>query len=209
MSIHKNIYIVLTANETLFSTVIGWFTRAPLNHASLAFDGQLREVYSFGRKKAHNPFIGGLIRENFRDSFYRDSECAIFQLKVTSEEYDRMYSLVQSMMSEQERYKYHLLGLLGVLLNVRLEREDAYFCSQFVASVLEQGECSPVAKPACFVRPDDFSAALRTRRIYKGKLVPFVRNAQGSSWREPEERRYAMAGAQRLFSFTQKRAKGM
>lgn len=51
MHVRKNIYIVLTGTGTAFSGLIKWFTKAELNHASIAFDRGLQEVYSFGRKK--------------------------------------------------------------------------------------------------------------------------------------------------------------
>lgn len=51
MTVNRDIYIVLTGTGTAFSGIIKWFTKAELNHASIAFDSELREVYSFGRKK--------------------------------------------------------------------------------------------------------------------------------------------------------------
>lgn len=51
MTANRDIYIVLTGTGTAFSGIIKWFTKAELNHASIAFDSELREVYSFGRKK--------------------------------------------------------------------------------------------------------------------------------------------------------------
>lgn len=59
----NEIFIVLTETGTLFSQTIKWFTKAPLNHASLSFDGELKEVYSFGRKKVNNPFVGDSLKK--------------------------------------------------------------------------------------------------------------------------------------------------
>ncbi|MEK3673463.1 hypothetical protein [Paenibacillus sp. FSL R10-2771] len=175
MTANRDIYVVLTGTGTAFSGIIKWFTKAELNHASIAFDSELREVYSFGRKRVHNPFIAGLIHENFIHPFYSSADCAIYQLRVSSEEYDTMYNHVQGMMQNQERYKYHLLGLVGVLLNVRIDREDAFFCSQFVASVFEETAVHPVAKPSCFVTPDDFASSLCAHKIFSGKLSYYMR----------------------------------
>lgn len=54
MTSKKDVYIVLTGTGTAFSGFIKWFTKADLNHASIAFDSELREVYSFGRKNAQS-----------------------------------------------------------------------------------------------------------------------------------------------------------
>lgn len=174
MTPKKDIFIVLTRTGTAFSGVIRWFTKADLNHASIAFDSELREVYSFGRKNNNNPFIAGLIRENFIDSFYNGADCAIYRLRVSTKEYDTMHNHVIGMMENQERYKYHLLGLVGVLLNIKIDREDAYFCSHFVASLFEDIGFQPVNKPSCFVTPEDFALSLYTHKIFSGKLSYYL-----------------------------------
>ncbi|ULO06448.1 hypothetical protein H1230_26080 [Paenibacillus sp. 19GGS1-52] len=181
MTLQKDIYVVLTGTGTAFSGVIRWFTRADLNHASIAFDSELREVYSFGRKRRHNPFVAGLIQENFIDSFYSDADCAVYLLRVSAKEYDTMYDHVQGMMQNQERYKYNLLGLVGVLLHIKIDREDAYFCSHFVASVFEETKVQPVDKPSCFVTPEDFALSLCAYKIFSGKLSYYLGRAELTS----------------------------
>ena len=178
MTLKKDIYIVLTGTGTAFSGVIRWFTKADLNHASIAFDSQLREVYSFGRKKTNNPFIAGLIQENFIDPFYSGADCAVYRLKVSCEEFNMMHDHVSGMMQNQERYKYHLLGLVGVLLNIKIDREDAYFCSHFVASLFEDTDYQPVNKPSCFVTPEDFALSLCPHKIYSGKLSYYLHRTE-------------------------------
>ncbi|WP_410513896.1 hypothetical protein PaeBR_05600 [Paenibacillus sp. BR2-3] len=183
MTPKKDIYIVLTGTGTAFSGMIRWFTKADLNHASIAFDSELREVYSFGRKKMNNPFVAGLIQENFVDPFYSGTDCAIYHLRVSNQEFDMMHSHVTGMMQNQERYKYHLLGLVGVLLNIKIDREDAFFCSYFVASLFEETELQPVDKPSCFVTPEDFALSLCPHKIYSGKLSYYLRGADSHSAR--------------------------
>lgn len=170
----KDIYIVLTGTGTLLAKVIKWVTKAPLNHASLAFDPSLHEVYSFGRRQIHNPFSGGLIRENMHSPLFHTAECAIYRCSISLEEHKHMYQLVQRMMSHQYRYKYNMLGLLGVLIKKEFNREDAYFCSQFVAYVLEQSNLHLVNKPAYLVEPCDFAKSPRLEEVYKGKLKHYL-----------------------------------
>jgi hypothetical protein len=168
------IYIVLTGTGTLFSNTIKWFTKAPLNHSSISFDRDLSEVYSFGRKKVNNPFIGGLVKENFKDPFYHQAECAVYRCLVGAYNYTKMYDHVSEMMNNRERYKYHLLGLVGVLINKQIRREDAFFCSHFVASVLEKTNAFPLNKPSYFVTPADFEYFLSSQEIYRGKVSGYL-----------------------------------
>ncbi|MFC4597833.1 hypothetical protein [Cohnella hongkongensis] len=170
----NEVYIVLTATGTLFSETIKWFTKAPLNHASIAFDPELNEVYSFGRKKLRNPFFAGFIQENFKHPFYGQASCAVYRIRVGERGFEQARRLIGEMKQNPERYKYHLLGLIGVLLRRRIPRENAYFCSHFVASVLERCGCRPVDKPACFITPGDFEQSLSGEQIYRGTIAGYL-----------------------------------
>lgn len=59
----KQVYILLTNTGSLLTKLIKIYTKKPYNHASIAFDRNLSEVYSFGRKAARNPFIGGFVKD--------------------------------------------------------------------------------------------------------------------------------------------------
>ncbi|KKO53071.1 hypothetical protein [Paenibacillus sp. DMB20] len=181
MYTEQDIWIVLTGTGTWFSRMIQCFTNAPLNHASIAFDPELREVYSFGRKQANNPFNGGLVRENLRAPFFCSSESAIYRCRVSSEDYQRMYNLVKEMMRDQDRYKYNLLGLLGILFRVHIDRADAYFCSHFVATVFERAGLRPVNKPPHLVTPEDFSNSPQLHEIYRGPLHGYLTDITSST----------------------------
>lgn len=178
----QNIWIVLTNTGTWFSRMIQCFTNAQLNHASIAFDSDLHEVYSFGRKQANNPFIAGLVRENLRAPFFRNSECAVYRLRVSSHDYQCMYNLVIEMMRNQDRYRYNLLGLLGILFRLHIDRADAYFCSHFVATVLERAGLNLVDKPPHLVTPEDFSNSSQLIEVYQGSLQGYLKNIADSSF---------------------------
>src|SRR5690606_5219823 len=137
MTSTKTVYIVLTDTGTLFTKTIKAFTQKPYNHASIAFDRRLQDVYSFGRKKLTNPLRGGLIKENYDDHFYRQTQAAIFACTLNQHDYDNIYRRVQRMYRHPHKFKYNLLGLFGILFHKRIERAHAFFCSQFVAHLFE------------------------------------------------------------------------
>jgi len=170
----EEIYIVLTATGTWFSETIKMFTRAPLNHASISFDEELNEVYSFGRKKLNNPFSSGFIQEDFENPFYDRAPCAVYRIRVGELAYERMRRQAHDMRNNPERYKYDLLGLFGVLLRKRIPRRNAYFCSSFVASMLERQFGGLLGKPSYFVTPADFEAAFAANEIYRGTLSGYL-----------------------------------
>lgn len=46
----QSVFILLTNTGTFLTRVIKSYTRAPYNHASISFNRELSELYSFGRK---------------------------------------------------------------------------------------------------------------------------------------------------------------
>ncbi|WP_028609350.1 hypothetical protein [Paenibacillus harenae] len=168
------IYVLLTHTGTLFSRTIQLYTKDRVNHASIAFDRDLTEVYSFGRKNPNNPFIAGFVKENVRSEFFKHSTCALYKCEVSQNAYLNIRKQIHHMEQNQDRYKYNLFGLLGVMFNIEIEREHAYFCSQFVASVFEQGGVSLVNKPPLFVTPGDLENASKLELVYNGKLQSYT-----------------------------------
>lgn len=172
----KKVYIILTDTGTLFTRCIKLFTRKPHNHASISFDPQLNEVYSFGRRKPSNPFIGGFVKENVQHDFFRNSRCIIYSISVTEAQYEKMKNKIEQMEIEQRNYRYNLLGLLFILFKIQYNRKNAYFCSQFVASILHDSGVLLFNKPPCLITPYDLLDEYKMERVYEGKLhlYPFT-----------------------------------
>ena len=168
------IYIMLSNTGTLLSKAIGMYTRKELNHTSIAFDEELKEVYSFGRKNKHNPFIGGFVQENVSKGLFKDATCAIYKCNVTLQEYNRMRDKISRIEQQKEMYKYNLIGLFGVAMKIRLERERAFFCSQFVATIINECENSRLDIPPYFVQPYHFAQHPSLQLIYCGDLQEYL-----------------------------------
>lgn len=175
------IYIILTDTGTLLSKMIGVYTKYPLNHTSVSFEKNLQTVYSFGRKKPHNPFIGGFVKENLQDAFFKGAYCEIYSCSITPIQYELMQSYINQIEEEQKKYKYNLLGLLGIPLNKNIKRKNALFCSQFVAATFNYGGISIVNKPANFTMPRDFAETTNLNLLYAGLLRGYLANSPENS----------------------------
>jgi hypothetical protein len=82
----RYVYILLTDTGTLFTKSIKTYTKAPYNHASISFDRDLNDMYSFGRKNPNNPIHGGFVKEDiFTGTYskYPETTCVIYKLEVT------------------------------------------------------------------------------------------------------------------------------
>lgn len=178
----KKVYIILSNTGTLFSKAIGLYTRKELNHTSIAFDEELNEMYSFGRKSSHNPFNGGFVRENPVEGLYQKATCAIYECEVTASEYMRMKNKITQMEQHKQMYKYNLIGLVLVAMNIEMERKHAFFCSQFVATIISECPSSRLQVAPPLAQPHHFEQLPALTLKYKGNLQTYV-----SSKREIEE----------------------
>ena len=166
----KKIYLLLTDTGTILNRLIKSYTKKPYNHASIAFDEDLTEVYSFGRKTARNPYIGGFVREDIHSVLFNEAGCAIYSLTITNDDYKKMYQYIQDIELKKELYRYNFIGLFGVLLNMQIKRKNAFFCSQFVASVLKESNVFNFEKDLFFVEPSDLPHSANFELIYEGRL---------------------------------------
>ena len=169
----KKVYILLTDTGTLFTKTIKLYTGTPYNHASIAFDENLKEVYSFGRKRPTNPFIGGFVKENIKEGLFKNATCAVYSLTNNEKEYNSMRRYIKQIEAEKEKYRYNLIGLFAVMLNKRLNRKNAFFCSQFVASVLKKSDSIDFSIPPSLVTPHDLQLVEKSELIYQGMLKDY------------------------------------
>src|SRR5699024_8190162 len=108
-------YFLFTDTGTNLAKLINFFTGQQLNHVSISFDNELREVYSFGRKKPKNPFIGGFVKEDIQSDFLKNSDCAVYVYPISENDYRKIMQEIRSVAKDKDAYKYNIIGLLGVL----------------------------------------------------------------------------------------------
>ncbi|MGN7762371.1 hypothetical protein [Paenibacillus sp. 22594] len=172
-----SVYILLTNTGTLFTKLIQGYTKAPYNHASISFDRELTELYSFGRKNPSNPLNGGFVHEDLRTgtfSKYPNTTCVIYELHVSGREVEKMRRVLHIFIRSRQKYLYNMLGVIGIALKEPVEFSNSYFCSQFVAEILDRSGIKLWNKLPALVTPDDFRQSDRLELIYQGKLSEYV-----------------------------------
>lgn len=169
----KKVYILLTDTGSFLTKVIKCYTKNPYNHASISFDAELSEVYSFGRKTARNPFCGGFVKEDTKAGLFVQATCAIYSLTVSEAQIVKMKKYIKEIEGQKEDYRYNFLGLFGFMLNNPIERGKAFFCSQFVASVLEEGNTIDFNKQLSLIAPNDLQELEEIEFVYEGNLKTF------------------------------------
>ena len=168
------VYLLLTDTGSLLSQTIKRFTQQKYNHCSLAFDLELNQTYSFGRKQPWNPINGGFVQENIHSDFFLTSDCTVYSLTVTEEQRDKMISFIEKTRLQEQEMRYNFLGLIAANFEIEWQRERHYFCSEFVATVLAAGGVYLPDKPLSFVAPYDLVDNLPLELVFEGTLFEYV-----------------------------------
>ncbi len=167
----RKVYIVLTDTGTILSRLIKIYTRDEFAHASLAFDIDLNEMYSFGRLRPYNPFIGGFVHENVKwGTFhrFRKTKAAVYALMVTDEQYLKMKTIVEHIKQHHHDYKFNMLGLVAVGAHLNLKRNKRFYCAEFVKYLIDEAKIDldlPIP-----TKPNDFQFVENLSLEYKGIL---------------------------------------
>ncbi|GIN64231.1 hypothetical protein J27TS8_42240 [Robertmurraya siralis] len=177
----KEIYILLTDTGTWFSRMIKMYTRFPYNHVSIALDQGLQNIYSFGRKVYTNPFSGGFVKERMDQGVFfhkKETKCVVYKLTVNEEQFNEIIQIIYQFERFSANYRYNLLGIFAIALNMKLKRDNAFTCSQFVATVLGMSGLKLMKKSPELMRPDDFALIPTLELIYEGKLHEYQNYVQ-------------------------------
>ena len=153
----RKIYIVLTHTKTILSRLIIEFTKYEFSHVSISLDVELKEMYSFGRLNAYNPFWAGFVHEYVNKGtfkrFYK-TKTKIYSLTITDEQYEKIKELIDLIKTERKKYKFNILGLVAAGLHKKIGNDHSFYCAEFVKYVLE-GANIKTNLPE-IVKPEDF-----------------------------------------------------
>lgn len=167
----KGIYIVLTHTGTILSKIIKSYTKDEFSHSSISLDVELNEMYSFGRLRPYNTFVGGFVHESIHQGtfkrFYK-TKAKIYCLMITEEQYEKIESIIQEMKIHKEEYKFNLLGLFAAGFHKRIGKDDSFYCAEFVKYLLDKAGVETNLPKV--VKPEDFKQIEGLEEIYSGLL---------------------------------------
>ena len=169
----KKIYIILTYTGTILSKIVKIYTRKEYSHVSISLDQDLNKMYSFGRLNPYNPFIGGFVHEGIdRGTFkrFKKTKTKIYSLEIEEEKYEKLEEIIENIQEKKNLYRFNLIGLLAVTLNVRIKREKCFYCAEFVKYVLEESDVTSLPE---VIKPNDFEQVEGLDVVYKGILKEY------------------------------------
>lgn len=168
----KKIYIALMHTGTLLSNIIKCYTKDEFSHISIALDSELKEMYSFGRLHAYNPFWGSFVHEELNKGTYKrfkNTKTEVYSLVVTDEQYEKIKKVINYFKENKQKYRFNFIGLACVGINKRIKRKNRFYCAEFVKHIMKVSGISVNDLPE-LIRPEDFKKLQGLKLEYKGLL---------------------------------------
>ncbi|MFA9396728.1 MAG: hypothetical protein ACERKV_00485 [Clostridiaceae bacterium] len=172
-----DLYIVTTQTGSLLSRTIKFYTRAPYNHVSIGFDEKLESIYSFGRRTPRNPMNGGFVKEAKNEGVYKifkQTTCRVYKIEISDLEYKEIKKEINKFCKHKDKYKYNFLGLVAIKFGIKLKRENKFYCTEFVGTVLSDSKVVNFDKEAALLTPYDFYKIERAKLVYEGKFSDYL-----------------------------------
>lgn len=135
------IFITLMHTGTKMATLIKTVTGDEFSHATIAFNAKLHPTYSFGTKKLGGK-ERGLVVQNPQDEFFNSFKTtyATYVMYVSRNKRERMLDRLQYFIDNEPDLKYDAPALVACALHIPTEFRKKWFCSRFVAEILNQGD---------------------------------------------------------------------
>jgi hypothetical protein len=165
-----NVYVVLTRTNTVMSKIIRLGTGHSYNHVSLSLEDNLNELYSFGRRGMYNPFNGGFVTESFKRGILASQKttCKVYKSYIDEVQYESLKNDLNKFKIDKNYYGYNYIGAILLRFNLKREHRSKYFCSQFVASVLDKYSVLEFNKNPNLYFPEDFEKHGELMFVYEG-----------------------------------------
>lgn len=97
-----------------------------------------------------------------------DTICIIYSYEVTNEQYEIIKKKIYEMYENRKEYKYDILGLLIAGLNIKVSRENYFYCTKFVKYLFKEADIN-VDLPE-IPRTSDFQKISGLKKVYNGYL---------------------------------------
>lgn len=149
-------YIVAMHSGTPLANIIKKVTKDEFSHVCVSFNDNLNPFYSFGSKEGGITGLG-LTCQKVTDNFYKKHKAhyKVFVMFVTKKQKMDMKKRLEWFLGNDDKMKYDFVGLIQKLFNKATDyKEFKYFCSRFVAEILNTGT-DILNKAASLYTPQD------------------------------------------------------
>lgn len=149
----RQIFVLLTKYSDWVSTLVYHISGRGYTHSSIALEEDAGTYYSFNYRGFAIETAEKHRRRGVRNSLR-------IQLQVSDEAYARIRARLDAMLARRSQYRYTRLGVFCCLLRLPFHWRAHYFCSQFVAELLEASGAAALRRPPCLYLPNQFAREL-------------------------------------------------
>jgi hypothetical protein len=161
----KKIYILLTRLPDVGSNFISFFTRFFYTHASIGLEEDKDTFYSFTMKGFRVEKITRYVKPG-ENSFL----CKLYEMQVSEKTYEEIKKMINGFVSAKGLYHYAKIGVVFGIFQIPFFQKNHYFCSQFVAEVLEKTDAVRLKKKSCLYLPRDIEKLPNKKEVFKGDM---------------------------------------
>lgn len=171
------VYIFLVNSGSVMAKMINGVTGDDYTHAAISFTPDLKTMYSFGQKQENGTGFGFAV-ESINNKWYKGTDMlySIYCVFVTGPQLKKMRDRVQYFVKHGTHFMFDFPGLFLNAMNISANPQHRYFCSRFVADVLNSGsptKKNQYIKDASYMRPQDFTETNFAYFICSGKIKSF------------------------------------
>lgn len=146
------ISVLFTRYHSTFSNFVYWISGRGFTHASISIDDKDEWYYSFNYK--------GFCTENADKLRKHSTKNICYRIEVSDESYTALKEKIESFKEEKERMGYCRIGVFLCVLHIAYKFDNHYFCSQFVAEMLQLVDSLTFAKKAELYFTNDLAKEL-------------------------------------------------
>ncbi len=166
---YKRIYVLMTRYPGFDAKILSWYMDFPYTHTSIGLEEDMDTYYSFISK--------GFIVESIRRYEKPDRPsfpCALYEIIVTEETYEQAKNMLYDYKARKTKLKFSTLGLVMCFLKIPLKRKNHYFCSQFVAEVLQKCQVIEPRKRSTLYFAKDISKHKELELVFQGTHSEYI-----------------------------------
>lgn len=170
------VYVFIVNSGSTISRAVEWYTGDKFTHAAISFEPSLNTMYSFGIKQENGKGAGFSV-ESINNKWYKgtDKQYAIYCVFVTKSQLKKMKDRVNYFIKHGTYFMFNLPGLVLNAFNISFNPKHAWFCSQFVADIINAGNTknNTYIKDNSYMRPNDFTQTNFAHYICGGIIKNF------------------------------------
>lgn len=164
----RKIYILLQEFDSTIGSIFKLLKKSNYNHASIGISDSFDEFYSFRTKWGlciEHPF-------DFTKSHKREIKCIIYEIEVDEKTYENVKKHIDSFLNRKHNYYYSYFSFILGFIGLKHKLKEGYYCSRFVAEILDGSNVITFYKDASLYMPSDFMKH-NLKKHFEGKAKDF------------------------------------